>query len=69
MTLQEILDGAQALGIIGLLLAVLIGGARRWWVFGWYAERLEAENAELKAQLDRGVSLAERATKVAEKHV
>lgn len=42
------------LGPLGLLVfligAVVIGGLRRWWVFGWIYEEKVRENAELKRE-------------------
>lgn len=70
---QIIRDG----GIIALLLVILLGGARGWWVFGnvyrdtikELADRyqdMRTERDEWRRQAMRGTTNAERATAIAE---
>lgn len=48
VTLAEFLSLASDIGVIGLLIAVLWGGAKAFWVWGWsHRESV----ADLKAQL------------------
>lgn len=79
---REIVESARSaeqLGIVGILLLVIaglvfwliVGGVRRWWVWGWhYTERIEQdriryeekarEAEQWKAMALRGTSLVER---------
>lgn len=50
ITLAEFIGLASDLGVIGLLVAVLWGGAKAFWVWGWsHRESV----ADLKAQLKK----------------
>ena len=49
-------------GVLGLLLAIIIAGARRWWVFGWQYEAMRAERDQWKALAMRSRDLARLAT-------
>jgi hypothetical protein len=61
MTIEQLLD----LGVTGGLLAILIAGHRKLWVWGWlYAERVQERDFWRGLAL-RGTDLAERATNVA----
>lgn len=47
-------DAIRQLPLVSLLVLVLIGGARGWWVFGWYAKETEARyKALLEASAKR----------------
>lgn len=39
----SILDWVQRAGIVGVLLLILVGGARRWWVFGYQYDAMQAD--------------------------
>lgn len=75
MTFQQVIDGILGnLGVLVLLLVILYGGYKRWWVFGWYATELKARNERLENRIDKisgaaksVTTLAETVTSVAEK--
>lgn len=62
------------LGVLILLLFILIGGFRGWWVYGRYYEEQSRRIERLEARLDRaarviesGTATADRATRLAER--
>lgn len=64
---QTIFDWIQSGGVIGLLVFVLVGGARKWWVFGWQyrdqqdrCEKIEQSNAMWMQLALRGVNVTEK---------
>lgn len=76
MTLDPvgIADFLQKAGIVGLLVFILVGGARKVWVFGYQlgdmtADRDRWRDLALKAmgQVDRTTGVADRATGVADR--
>lgn len=75
MTFQQVIDGILGnLGVLFLLLVILYGGYKKWWVFGWYANELKIRNDRLENRIDRisgaaksVTTLAETVTSVAEK--
>lgn len=63
---SELVNAVRALidlGVTGLLAFALIGGSRKWWVFGWQYELLIAERDKWEAIATRGLGVAERAVK------
>jgi hypothetical protein len=59
---------ANSLGVVTLLLIIIIGGYRRWWVFGWLydqkvqeVEFLRQSNQKMLDLSGRGVAVATRA--------
>jgi hypothetical protein len=65
MNPQEILELIRAGGITGLLIFALIGGFRRWWVFGWHYKEVVRDRDEWKSLAMGGTHLAERSVKIA----
>lgn len=66
------------LGVLIVLLFILIGGFRGWWVYGHHYDALKAERMEerkehretvkdLERRLDRAVGAAERGTATTER--
>lgn len=62
-----VFDWIQSGGIIGVLVFVILGGARRWWVFGWQyrdlqerCEKIETSNAMWMQLALRGVNVTEK---------
>lgn len=53
-------------GVIGLLIAILVGGVRRWWVFGWQHEEMRKDRDEWKALALHSITTAEAGTTLAE---
>lgn len=61
MTLERVSDLILGnLGVLVLLLFILYGGSRGWWVFGWYAKELRDRNTILENRLDRALGTGER---------
>ena len=60
MTIAELWVYIRDGGMIALLLLVIVGGHKGYWVFGWYA-------AELRARIEKLETALERATRAAEK--
>jgi hypothetical protein len=52
-------------GMIALLLIILVGGLRRWWVFGWIYEEKMQDCDEWKELALKGAETATRAAEVA----
>lgn len=74
MTLIELWAYIRDGGMLALLFLILIGGWKRYWVFGWYAEELRARIVDLEQRIERatrvaesGTAAADRATRVAER--
>jgi hypothetical protein len=69
VTLEQLADTLNRGGVLVLLLLILVGGWRGWWVFGpvhrEVVARLEAELARLQTERDRLFDLALNATKQA----
>lgn len=64
-----IADFIQKVGIVGLLILIVVGGARRVWVYGWYADELRNRAERAEDKLEAALKAGERATSVAEKVV
>lgn len=65
----SVFDWIQSGGIIGLLTFIIIGGGRRWWVFGWqYKECVERAN-KIEQSNEMWMQLALRGVNVTEKIV
>ena len=74
MTLVELWAYVRDGGMIALLFLILVGGWKRLWVFGWYADEQAKRIVQLEDRLDRatrvaesGTAAADRATRVAER--
>lgn len=65
MNFTELIETIRAAGITGLLVIALIGGWRRWWVFGWHYKEVARERDEWKKLALGGTHLAERSIQVA----
>ena len=76
----ELVAYARDIGIIGLLIFIILGGQRRWWVFGWIhdqqlaqcdarIEEMKSDVQEWKQLALQGTALAERQAEVAERVV
>jgi hypothetical protein len=66
VTLGEIVNIASKIGLGSLLIVILYGGARRWWVFGWYYDAKVMECEALQERLDRVAGLTERTVETIE---
>jgi hypothetical protein len=74
VTLVELWAYVRDGGMIALLALILIGGWKRYWVFGWYAVEQRERIVDLEKRLERatrvaetGTAAADRATRVVER--
>lgn len=74
MTLVELWAYVRDGGMIALLFLILVGGWKRYWVFGWYAVEQRERIVDLEKRLERatrvaetGTAAADRATRVVER--
>jgi hypothetical protein len=56
----QILQWMRDAGIVGILAFILIGGHRRWWVWGYQADELRTALAEMRKERDEWKSYAMR---------
>jgi hypothetical protein len=66
---NSVFDWIQSGGIIGLLLFILVGGARKWWVFGWQYKDLDERLEKIEQSNTMWMQLALRGVNVTEKLV
>lgn len=66
-TWQAILDGVQQLGVLGLLVAALLGAYRRWYVFRPEFDDERADKLEWKAIALEALGAASKAVDVVER--
>lgn len=70
MTVAEIigttLDILSRGGVVAFALLILVGGHRRWWVFGWQYEAAERRAEEWRELALNGTLTAERAVSLAD---
>lgn len=57
----ELLNSLSNISVVGLLMLIIWGGARRLWVFGWTYEKAEKDAAEWKATALRLAGIAQAA--------
>jgi hypothetical protein len=62
---RPVLDAFQVLretGLLGILIAILIGGWKRWWIFGWQhreaCQHYEDELAQLRHEREEWKQMA-----------
>ena len=67
MTINDFLDILTQGGVVGLLILILVGGHRRWWVWGWQHKDTVRDRDVWKRLALRGTGLAEAATDAAKK--
>ena len=56
-------------GVTVLVLLIIFGGWKKWWVFGWQYKDMEAEKNEWKEAALRGTRVAERVVTAHEKSI
>lgn len=61
MTLADLQELANGLGVVLLLLLILIGGYRQWWVFGWAYKEIKEDSSEWRRLALSGTELVEKA--------
>jgi hypothetical protein len=57
----------QRAGTLGILVFILVGGAKRVWVWGWYADELQKRLERAEQQRDAAMATASRAVNVSER--
>lgn len=63
----SIFDYIQSGGIIAVLVFVIIGGAKRWWVFGWQYKELLERCEKVQTSNEVWMNLALRGVNVTER--
>ena len=69
LDLPSVLKMASQAGVIGLLLIILVGGFRKWWVFGWQYKDAQDQIKKVEAERDDWRNLALHGTNLAEQTV
>lgn len=60
VTLGDVVKTIGDLGVIGLLIVLLWGGIKKWWVFGWAYDQIVIDRDEWKEMALKGIQLAAR---------
>lgn len=63
----SVLDYISKAGFIGLLLVIIYGGMKQWWVFGWLYKQERDEKEEWKNVALRSQHIATASTNIGEK--
>jgi hypothetical protein len=66
VSLPEILKTVGDAGVLGLLILILYGLTKKWWVVGWAYEEVRKERDEWKELALSGTRAAERAVDLAQ---
>lgn len=66
MTIPELLDTITQGGVVGILIIIVVGGWRRWYVWKWTYDEIVADRDWWRTTALRGTVLAEKATDVAQ---
>lgn len=64
----SITEALSAMGVTGLLVLIIIGGMKRWWVFGWIYREKHDECERWKDLALRSLSVSEDIADVVEKN-
>jgi len=60
-SIMEIVKVLREIGVLGLLALILVGGFKKWWVFGWHFDRVcqqyESELKDLRDERDQWKNL------------
>jgi hypothetical protein len=67
LSLRELLSVISDGGVLGLLIMILFGLVKRWWVVGWVYEDCAKERDEWKDLALSGTRAAEQAVTLAQK--
>ena len=65
----EITKYANSLSVVAVLVLILLGGFKRWWVFGWHYKQVEQEKNDWRELALKGTSLAEELTEAHKRKV
>jgi len=56
-------------GVIALLISIVYGGYKKWWVFGWIYKESESRTAKAEGERDDWRDIALHGTHIAEQTV
>lgn len=59
--LKPIIDLITSGGIVAMLIILLFGGSRQWWVFGWQYDQMREDRDHWRELALHGSDLASRA--------
>lgn len=65
--ISSLLSIANNLSVVGLLLVIIWGGKKRWWVFGWQYDQAIRDAAEWKRIAFNSLGVTQRGITAAEK--
>lgn len=66
MTIQEAWNLIQDGGVAALLIIIIMGGVKRWWVFGWVFHDLNMRHETLRNEKNEWKELALHSTNLAD---
>lgn len=69
LSLADFLKYISQAGVLGLLVVILFGGYRKWWVFGWQYKDAETRTSRAEKERDDWRDLALHGTNLAEQTV
>lgn len=67
ITLAQVLSTLRDAGVIGLLVMIILGGYKKWWVWGYLYEEAKKEADEWKEIALKGTELADRMVDISKK--
>lgn len=67
MTLIEVYAYVRDGGTLAVLILIIVGGMKGWYIWRWQADEYRARIQKLEAALERATRVADRATGVAER--
>lgn len=67
ITLSQVITTVRDAGAIGILVMILLGGYKKWWVWGYMYESAIKERNEWRNIALRGTELADRIVEVTTK--
>lgn len=67
--LADILKYISQGGVLGILVIILLGGYRKWWVFGWQYKESEQRTSKAEHERDDWRDIALHGTNIAEQTV
>lgn len=68
-TITDLLKYVSQAGVLGLLVIILFGGYKKWWVFGWIYRESEERTSKAEKERDDWRDLALHGTNLAEQTV
>jgi hypothetical protein len=69
ISIPDLISIIRDAGVIGILIAIIYGGAKRWWVWGWQYLEMEKELAMWRNLALRSTTLARKALEASEKEM